>query len=199
MFQIYNTDKPNYLVDGVEPTLGTTDRGPSLFTRGDVLGGGNLDISGSAYVYGSTRIDGGLTVYNGANINGGQLVSGGQRVFNRLSLATSALYTQNGATAIDLDCSLANVFVITINSSTGFTLTASGFLEGQMVYVLYNNTGAFTPSITMGTGIRGYYNAGSEQALVISANLGATQQFMAMTAGVSTNLCELSRLIIASS
>jgi hypothetical protein len=36
VFQIYNTDKPTSVPDGVDPTTGTTDLGPSVYTRGDV-------------------------------------------------------------------------------------------------------------------------------------------------------------------
>jgi hypothetical protein len=188
VFQIYNTDKPNYLADGVEPTLGTTDRGPSIYTRGDVLGGGDLDISGNA------RINSGLVVYGGSQINGGELVSGGLTVYNRLSLATSVIIPQSGASDRDLDCSLANVFVITINANNNFTLTASNMSSGQMIYVLYNNAGGNTPTVTMGTGIRGYYS-GSEQPITFSGTLSITQQFIA----ISGKLCELSRMFIAAS
>jgi hypothetical protein len=73
VFQIYNTDKPTYLADGVEPTVGSTDRGPSVYTRGDVLGGGDLDISGNAHIYGSGTVENGLTVFNGATISSGSL------------------------------------------------------------------------------------------------------------------------------
>ncbi len=194
VFQIYNTDKPTYLSDGVEPTLGTTDRGPSIFTRGNVLGAGSLDISGSAHIYGSTRVDNGLTVYNGSQINGGQSVNDGQTVYSRFILATSGIYTQNGTNTITLDCSISNIFVITINSNSNFTLAASNMIAGQMVYVLYANSGGNTPTVTMGTGIRGYYS-GSEQPITFSGTLSITQQFMTF----STNLCELSRMFIAGS
>jgi hypothetical protein len=36
VFQIYNTDKPTSVTDGVDPTTGKTDLGPSVYTRGDV-------------------------------------------------------------------------------------------------------------------------------------------------------------------
>lgn len=72
-FQIYNTDKPTYLQDGVEPTLGTTDRGPSIFTRGNVLGGGDLDISGNAVIGGDIQIDGDVTASADIQSTSGQI------------------------------------------------------------------------------------------------------------------------------
>lgn len=55
VFQIYNTDKPNYLSDGTEPTLGTRDLGPSVLTRGDITAYGNIDLSGSLTAVGQIR------------------------------------------------------------------------------------------------------------------------------------------------
>lgn len=190
VFQIYNTDKPNYLGNGVEPTLSTTDLGPSIYTRGNVRAVGELDISGSSV------LSGGLTVRNGATVNDGLTVSGGATVYSIFKLATSAIYTQSGADPIQINCSLANVFVINVNSSTSFTINATGIVSAQQpIYVLYNNTGAFTPSITMGSNIRGFSNGSGEQALTLTANLSATQQFIS----IAPNLCELSRLTIAAS
>ena len=187
VFQIYNTEKPTYLADGVDPTGGQSDRGPSVYTRGNIQAGGNLDISGSSRIYGSERIDNGLTVYEGSQINGGQLVNGGQIVFGRQYLTTSVIYSQNGSATLDLDCSLANVFIITINANSNFTITASSVAAGQQVYLLYNNAGGNTPTITMGSGVRGYYTGGAEQGLALGG-LSATQNFI----GINNVLCELS-------
>lgn len=63
VFQIYNTDKPTYLSNGVEPTEGTEDRGPSVFTRGDILAGGKVDISGATQIYGVLNVDNNITQY----------------------------------------------------------------------------------------------------------------------------------------
>jgi hypothetical protein len=46
VFQIYNTDKPTYLQDGVEPTANTTDQGPSVYTRGTVTAIGDIVSTG---------------------------------------------------------------------------------------------------------------------------------------------------------
>jgi microcystin-dependent protein len=63
VFQIYNTDKPTYLTDGVDPTTTSTDLGPSVYTRGNIMGGGNLDISGSGQIYGVLNVDNNITQY----------------------------------------------------------------------------------------------------------------------------------------
>ena len=71
-FTLMNTDKPVDLASstnifGTNPTTSVSDLAPPVFTRGDILVGGNGDISGTLVVGGATTItNGALTVTNGS-------------------------------------------------------------------------------------------------------------------------------------
>ena len=39
IFAVYNTDKPLYIADGVDPATSLTDQGPPIYTRGSVTAG----------------------------------------------------------------------------------------------------------------------------------------------------------------
>lgn len=152
VFQIYNTDKPSFLSDGVDPTTSTTDLGPSVYTRGGIYAQGAMDISGSAHIYGnmdiggavdisgsafiygytgvvgSVDISGGLTVYGGETVKTGDLVvsAGRMRSSNIVNLGTGSAFT--------VDCSLGQVFKFTTNANA--TITASNLAAGQVIYVI---------------------------------------------------------------
>jgi hypothetical protein len=54
-FSLMNTDRANFLLDGPNGTgtgLSASARANALYTRGDVLAGGRLDLSGNALIYG---------------------------------------------------------------------------------------------------------------------------------------------------
>lgn len=110
VFQIYNTDKPTYLLDGVEPTLGTTDQGPSVYTRGTVTAIGDITTSG-----------GNIAATLGAITAGKQI----------RSTTVTALGT--GSTFV-IDASLGQVFTLTTNANA--TVTATNLAAGQVVYII---------------------------------------------------------------
>jgi hypothetical protein len=78
-FTPQNTDRPYYITspgsNSVDPN---PDRAPPVFTRGNILAEGGMDLSGSALIYGNmstigaTSISYGLTVANGVNVTSGQ-------------------------------------------------------------------------------------------------------------------------------
>lgn len=203
VFQIYNTDKPTFLLDGVEPTLGTTDQGPSLYTRGDITaqGAGTINsgltvfggetINGGSTINGGQTVNGGETVNNGFTANGGSTLNGGTTINGFTRFATTTTLTQSGATALTINCLFGNYFVVTITGNTNFTINATNIASGQPIYVIYNNPSSFTPTVTMGSGIREYYNAGAVP-VTFSGNLSITQHFI----GNGTDLCEVARMFI---
>jgi len=161
VFQIYNTDKPNFLADGVEPSGSATDLGPSVYTAGDLLAEGNLDISGYANIYGSATIHDGATiystlgVYNGAVINSGDLTVTLGNIVTSVGNITSAQSTITGGTIVAgkqirsstvtalgtgstfvINCSLGQVFTLTTNANA--TVTASNLAAGAVVYIIVN-------------------------------------------------------------
>jgi len=70
-FSPQNTDRPYTIASPGSNTVDQyADRGPPVFTRGNIFGQSNLDISGSGHIYGSLRVDTGRIVYQGENIYG---------------------------------------------------------------------------------------------------------------------------------
>jgi hypothetical protein len=140
VFQIYNTDKPNFLADGVEPSGSATDLGPSVYTAGDLLAEGNLDLSGYANIYGSATIHDGATiystlgVYNGAVINSGDLtVTLGTIIAGKQIRSSTVTALPTGSTFV-INCSLGQVFTLTTNANA--TVTASNLAAGAVVYIV---------------------------------------------------------------
>ena len=70
-FTPQNTDRPYDIAspgrNSVDPY---PDRAPPVFTRGNIFGNSNLDISGSAHIYGSLRVDYSTIIRGGENIYG---------------------------------------------------------------------------------------------------------------------------------
>lgn len=70
-FTPQNTDRPYYFTSpGANSVDPDPDRAPPVFTRGDLLAQGNLDLSGAAHIYGAARIDGIATMNSNAIIQG---------------------------------------------------------------------------------------------------------------------------------
>lgn len=81
MFAVYNTDKPLYIADGVDPATSLTDQGPPIYTRGSVTAGATVTAGTGGFVMPvnasvtatgttaatSTAITYGLSVVSGAN------------------------------------------------------------------------------------------------------------------------------------
>lgn len=71
-FTLMNTDKPVDLASstntfGTNPTTSVSDLAQPVYTRGDILAGGNGDISGTLVVGGNTTVtNGSVTITNGA-------------------------------------------------------------------------------------------------------------------------------------
>lgn len=156
VFQIYNTDKPTYLADGVEPTAATTDRGPSIYTRGNVLGGGNLDISGSSHIYGAETVDGGLTVHLGAVIDNS--AGTGLTVYNSETVATGNL----GVTLGNITADAGNI-VATLGN---IAATAGAITAGKQI--------RSTTVTALGTGSTFVIDASLGQIFTITTNANAT-------------------------
>jgi hypothetical protein len=141
VFQIYNTDKPNYLLDGVDPTTGSTDFGPSVYTRGDII------------AEGSGTINSGLTVLGGETIQTGNLVVTAGNV--TLS-GSGAVLTLSGANAtVDLPTPICGTLNMNGTGAgftkvvTGVTCTSSSkiFLQGSgtgILRVTAKGTNTFT-------------------------------------------------------
>jgi hypothetical protein len=94
-FSPQNTDRPYTIASPGSNTVDQyADRGPPVFTRGNIFGQSNLDISGSGHIYGSLRVDAGQIVYQGENIYGTANLFGNANVAS--TMTTSNLTVQTG-------------------------------------------------------------------------------------------------------
>ena len=77
-FTPQNTDRPYYIATGGSNTVDpTSDLAPPVYTRGNIFGSSNIDISGSMKIYNGGVINNGLTVNGGETVNNGLNVNTG--------------------------------------------------------------------------------------------------------------------------
>ena len=91
-FSLMNTDRANFLLDGPNGAgtgLSAPARANALYTRGDVLAGGRLDISGNATIYGNEYISSSVSTM------GNQYVQGNVRIGGNLSTLGNVYYGSN--------------------------------------------------------------------------------------------------------
>ena len=77
VFTIYNTDKPNFITDGVDPTANVTDAGMSIYTLGNITAGGF--ISTASYITSASTITAasGNVVATTGHVTAGTYYNGG--------------------------------------------------------------------------------------------------------------------------
>jgi hypothetical protein len=190
-FTPQNTDRPYYIDSaGYNPNSSVesgrrNDQGPPVITQGDVIASGDLAVSGTADISGNTIIHGAL------NVGLSTTLSDYVDIRGRMFFSAPTL-EQDGNTALTINFGAYSAFVIEINSSTSFTLNASGIESPpQPVYVIFKNTGNFNPTITLGDNIQELYSSGP-QSLTLIGNLSATMTFISL----GGKLLEMSRMIV---
>jgi len=93
-FTPQNTDRPYMIASpGSNSQDQYADRANPIFTRGNIFGQSNLDISGSGHIYGSMRVDTGLTVYQGENIYGTANLFSNATVASTMTTSTLSVAT----------------------------------------------------------------------------------------------------------
>ncbi len=99
-FAVYNSDKANYIPNGIDPTTGLTDRGAPVFTAGTVTAGGTI------------------TAQTNINVSTGMVVSTGQI---RSSAVTSlgTITATTGSPTVYINPSLGQVFTLTVSNASG--------------------------------------------------------------------------------
>jgi hypothetical protein len=115
--------------------------GPSVYTRGGIYAEGAIDISGGATIYGGETVYGGETIATGdLNVSSGNIVVAKQI----RSTTVTDLGIYNGGTNVTIDCSLGQIFKITLNANltSPYGVTASNLTPGAHVYVIVTANGA---------------------------------------------------------
>jgi len=122
-----NTDRPYYIASPGSNTQETRpDRAPPVYTRGNIFGQSNLDISGNAHFYSSLTIENGMAVYGGESNYGIATFNGPLNVKSTLTVST-------------LNIAGGNLVVPTTGApSAGVANLASGAIIGSYRYLTVN-------------------------------------------------------------
>jgi len=141
VFSLMNTDRANFLLDGPNGAgtgLSAPARANPLYTRGDILAGGRLDLSGNALIYGilsdvqsvNNIADGGSMEVTAAQVAGGIVtatLTTGRNIqlptaASIIALIGSAVGTTIQFTYINL---AAQIATFTVNTGTTIVGTAA--------------------------------------------------------------------------
>ena len=146
VFSLMNTDRANFFLDGPNGTgtgLSAPARANALYTRGDILAGGRLDLSGNALIYGiladvqsvGNIPDGGSMDASGAFVAGG-IVTATLTAARNIRLPTAESITALIGTAVGTTIeftyiNLAATHVATFTVNTGTTIVGAATVAGS--------------------------------------------------------------------
>jgi len=181
---IYNTDKPNFWPDGVDPTTQVTDEGLSVYTLGNVTANGfistasYLTVAGNALVVGNTStlgsalVAGNLStlgsIAGGANINARTYISSGTTMSALTSMTAAKFNTSPVGSGASAGSASAGYSSVNTNGASGVTITTSACTAGSIVLV------TFKAGANPGSGITAVPGAGS---FTVYAGAGITLPF----------------------
>jgi hypothetical protein len=146
VFSLMNTDRANFFLDGPNGTgtgLSAPARANPLYTRGDILAGGRLDISGNALIYGNISdiravnniADGGSMVVNAAQIADGIVtatLTAARTITTGTAVSIVALLGTAVGTTIEFTyINLAATHVATLAGGTGVTIVGAAAVAGS--------------------------------------------------------------------
>ena len=129
-FTPQNTDRPYYFTSpGANSSSDPQpDRAPPVFTRGDLLAQGNMDLSGSAHIYGDALIGGDMDLSGSAQIYGAVQIEGVTTMNNNVIIGsggTSIERVTTGTITVGDD--------IGSNQKAEIVVPISGMQAGDMV------------------------------------------------------------------
>jgi hypothetical protein len=129
LFSLMNTDRANFLLDGPNGTgtgISAPARANALYTRGDVLAGGRLDLSGNALIYGNVSTLGNQYIAGNLSTIGSLSVGGTVNFKNGLVVGTGSMFATPGSVTISTTAVTASSKIYL--TFTGFAGT-TGFLR----------------------------------------------------------------------
>ena len=150
-FSLMNTDRANFLLDGPNGAgtgLSASARANALYTRGDVLAGGRLDLSGNAVIYGNISTLGNQYVGGNLSTIGSLSVGGTVNFKNNLVVGGGSLTAGSvviATTAVTANSKIYLTFT-GFSGSTGF-LRVGTIVAGTSFQVVSSNggdTGSFS-------------------------------------------------------
>jgi hypothetical protein len=143
-FSLMNTDRANFFLDGPNGTgtgLTSTARANALYTRGDVLAQGRLDLSGNALIYGSLSTLGNHFISTILRTIGNEYVGGNLSTIGTLSVGGTVNFKNNlvvgNATLGAGGVVTVSTGAVTTNSKIYLTFTgfsgSTGFLKAENI------------------------------------------------------------------
>jgi len=145
MFSIYNTDKPNFWADGVDPNTSITDAGLSIYTQGNITAQGfistasYLTVAGNALVVGNVSTMGNELVAGNLSTIGN--IAGGSNIVALLYMFSGSgvgYTTGSGGTVTQLTNKST---AVTLNKLSGqITMNGAQLNAGTTVAFTLNNS-----------------------------------------------------------
>ena len=203
VFAIYNTDKPNFLADGVDPTANVTDAGQSVFT----LGSGTFGqfISTGTYLTTNTYAAIGTNMTTGTSISVGTygsantFISTGTMFYTGTGLLTAAgqnrvnlnyPYSVASGGTVNIATNISQLFTITLTTSASGTITLNAIdttasptsnlsnLVGAIIYLVISNSSGNTQTVVFNSQLRELISGGSPVALTALNNVAYVVTFI---------------------
>ena len=144
-FSLMNTDRANFLLDGPNGAgtgLSAPARANALYTRGDVLAGGRLDISGNATIYGNEYISSSVSTMGNQYVQGNVRIGGNLSTLGNVFIGNNIFLRNNSTigtanfTSGNTSSTYKQIFV-----STPYITATS---EVMLTYIGLNNPGFLT-------------------------------------------------------
>lgn len=167
-FTPQNTDRPYYFTSpGANSVDPDPDRAPPVFTRGNLLAQGSLDLSGAAHIYGATRIDGIATMNSNARIVGTARIDG--------------VTTMNSNAQINGNLDLNGNLLLQAGTNVGSTTMAGGVWNNPFKRKLVTSSAYNSNTSFVILTVRGINNASAvysaEPASLNSFNIVSMNEF----------------------
>jgi hypothetical protein len=148
-FTPQNTDRPYTIASpGSNTQDPTADRAPPVYTRGNIFGNSNLDISGSGHIYSTLRVDystivrGGENIYGAAQFYSNVYVPNFQTSISTINVSTGKLF--ENATSPYGAVGVANMATAS-TAGTFHKLYVSSFAVSNNSIVLLTHKGSNSP------------------------------------------------------
>ena len=162
---IYNTDKPNFWPDGVDPTTQVTDEGLSIYTLGNVTANGfistasYLTVAGNALVVGNTStlgsalVAGNLStigsIAGGADITARTYISSGTAMSAFTTMTARKFATSPYLTSVSnpFNAGSASSGSVLTNGSTGVVVNTTACTTNSLIFATLNISGAINTGV----------------------------------------------------
>jgi hypothetical protein len=142
-FAMYNSDKPTYIADGVDPNGGLLDQGQPVYTRGTVTAVGNISTS-SGITSSSATAGIGYATGAGATASGTSSVTCdtvcGQVTFTDDIAGTGTISASFTVTNSNVDAN--DVIIVNLQSGQDVVHRVNTVGAGSFVIRVTNNTGS---------------------------------------------------------